>query len=346
MNLNDLDNKENSNFDNKGYFPISYYEGFLDFLYKNRSIIEIITYDDLDWGEDFDYRNNYPLEWKRWKDNLKNGVLDKNKIYVLLQHDVDANPERTDKILSLEDSFNCKSCNMLFNKRVKRRTLQSTGKLEFDEEGYQINYPKWKEFENKGFIFCYHANSFEQSNFDYEKSLITFSNDVFHLRKMFSINYYSPHGGARSPSGESNNSLSIPVDLEKSIRWVANGHTVRFDGVYSDGGPNSKNRDPSKRDLKDFVATWELGRRYRVLTHPQYYFEPCGISERLNEAGWYREMQHCYNVLRGDYWADAKFAEKVESSNDVVLKNKVSNGIYFFRKINKLIKIMKNIMVK
>lgn len=285
-----------------GYFPLAYYEDFLKFIHDNREHIEVITYDDLIWGDDYDYENNYPTEKRNWDMSMSNGLRDQNKIYVLIQHDVDAQPHRTSAALELEKKFNIKSCNMLFNKRVNRRHLQSTGELIFDEDGYDINHIEWKKYEDLGFNFCYHANSFEQSDFDITRSMETFEKDVCALRKFFDIKYFSPHGGARSSEGKSNNSLPIPDSLTESIRWVANGHTVRFDGVFSDGGPNSKGRDPSTRDLKDFVAKWQKGKRYRVLTHPQYYAKVCGRSERLMEAEWYRKMLDCYYKKGGGYW--------------------------------------------
>jgi hypothetical protein len=294
-----------------GYFPFGYYEDFLRFLKEKESLIKIITYDDLEWGDDYNFTGNYPDEWARWKSKLKCGEVDDSKIYVLIQHDVDVSPELTQNAIEAERKYDIRSNIMMFNRRVKRRHFQQTGELKFDSEGYVIDFEKWKKYEDEGFVFCYHANSFEQSGFNANKALEIFNQDVIDLRENFDIAYFSPHGGARSTNGESNNSLTIPEALQGSIRWVANGQTARFDGVYSDGGPNSINRDPSKRDLKDFVATWEPGKRYRVITHPQYYCDPWGKSDRLNEACWYREMQESYSSGKASYWADAHMQKKL-----------------------------------
>lgn len=290
---------------NSGYFPFKFYEDFLNYVYQNREIIKVVSYDDFDWGDDYGYEFNYVAERKNWQEKLKTGQVDPSKIYLVIQHDVDNVPELTLKAMEAEKKFGFYSNIMLFNNRVLRRHFQDTGELLFDTDRYQIDRKMWKKFENDGFVFCYHANPYEQSGFCKKKALEIFENDVVELRRDFNIRYFSPHGGARSPDGESNNCLPIPEGLSNNIRWVANNHSMRFDGVFSDGGPNSKARDPSKRNLKDFVATWKPGGRYRVLTHPQYYCDENSISERMNEASWYREMQECYSHGDQDYWGDA-----------------------------------------
>jgi len=287
---------------NRGYFPFQYYEGFLDYLDIYRNDIEVITYNDLEWGDDYNYLENYPDEWSRWKKSLRMGTRDATKVYVVIQHDVDSKPELTDMALEAEAIRQLRSNIMLFNNRVRRKHYQDTGEVTFDTK-YQIDFERWKDLAKDGFVFCYHANSFEQSGFDAARSMETFVHDVKELRTHFPIAFFSPHGGARSPEGKSNNSLSIPATLKKEIRWVANGHTPRFDGVFSDGGPNSLKRDPEARDLRDFVRTWKPGGRYRVLTHPQYYSPQCGSSPRLAEAHWYRELIAECKSKSYDSWA-------------------------------------------
>ena len=86
---------------------------------------------------------------------------------------------------------------------------------------------------------------------------------------------------------------------------VANGFTVRFDGSYSDGGINGRRLDPAHRDLRQFVRSWKRGKRYRVLTHPQYYFSPHHRSGRLAGTPWYDEILETYaSDLNGNAWKD------------------------------------------
>lgn len=277
----------------RGYFPLEFFVDFLEFLYKNRKVIEVITYNDLDWGDDFNYEKSYPIEWKSWNTQLKTGDRDPNKIYVIIQHDVDAFPEGTMTILREEERLGIPSNVMLFHRRINRRHLQNTGELLYTE--YDVDMHEIRRLQDKGFVFGYHCNAFERASFDVDKAMEIFEADVNELNRYLKIRYFSPHGGPRSPEGKTSNCLPVPDSLRKSIRWVHNRMTVRFRGSYSDGGPNSPKRDPSKRDLRDFVRTWRPGNRYRVLTHPQYYHSPCGVSPRLAQASWYNEVLEFYN---------------------------------------------------
>ncbi|HBY76425.1 MAG TPA: hypothetical protein DEG47_05315, partial [Cyanobacteria bacterium UBA11148] len=260
----------------------------------NKDIFEIITYDDLPWGEDYDYLNNYSQERKTWQYELNNEIRDPQKIYVLLQHDVDSIAERTLAILREEERLGIRSNIMIFNRRINRQHLEKTGNLLYTP--YELDYDYLIRLQDQyGFVIGYHCNAYERALFDREKALEIFEEDVSALRQHFNIRYFSPHGGPRSSEGLSNNSLEIPDSLRYSLRWVANKRTVRFDRSYSDGGLNSLSRNPADRDLRDFVRMWQRGKRYRVLVHPQYYHSPCEHSPRLAGTPWYEEVLSCYS---------------------------------------------------
>ena len=286
-----------------GYYPLEYYEDLLRFLDRHKSEIEIITYEDFAWGDDHDHERGYPEEWARWQASLSDGTRDPEKIYLVIQHDVDAQPERTNDALRLEASLGIRSNVMLFNRRVNRRHMQATGQLQYDDK-YQLDFDLFAELQGQGFVFCYHSNPYEQAGFDPRRAMQVFEEDVRSLRERFNVKYFSPHGGARGPDGKSNNSLGIPTSLQGDIRWVANRCTPRFQASFSDGGPNSPKRDPNTRDLRDFARSWKRGGRYRILTHPQYYHTPCGRSERLAEAQWYRDMLERYATGRSGLWEE------------------------------------------
>ena len=276
-----------------GYFPLEYFVDFLRFLRQHNDIFEIITYDDFPWMQDYDYSQNYIKEWKNWKHQLKTGARNKQKIYVLLQHDVDSSPERTLAILQEEERLGIPSNIMIFNRRINRRHLQKTGELLYTE--YELNYDYLRHLQDHSkFVIGYHCNAYERAMFDQEKALKVFEEDISNLRQNFNIKYFSPHGGPRGPEGLTNNSLPIPDSLKNSLRWVANSQTARFDKVYSDGGINSLKRNPAERDLRDFVKTWQRGKRYRVLTHPQYYHSPWGKSPRMTGTPWYDDVLAFY----------------------------------------------------
>jgi len=287
--------------DKQGWLPLRFFVDFLEFLHRNRETIKIITYDDLDWGNDFNYEKSYPTEWKNWNTQLKTGARDSDKICVVIQHDVDARPEMAMAILNEEERLGIPSNVMLFHRRINRRHFQKTGELLYTE--YDLDMRALKCLQDKGFVFCYHCNAFERALFNVDKAMEIFEADVNALRRHLRVRYFSPHGGARSPEGRTSNCLPVPESLRRSIRWVANRWTVRFTAYFSDGGPNSSKRDPSERDLRDFVRSWKPGNRYRVLTHPQYYHSPCKVSPRLSEAVWYNEVLEFYSMKRpGSAW--------------------------------------------
>jgi hypothetical protein len=316
--------------DSHGYFPFEYFVDFLKFLRENNDIIKIITYDDLPWDGDYNYVSNYPQEYRNWRNQLKNGIRDDQKIYVLLQHDVDSAPERTMAILREEERLGIPSNVMIFNRRINRRHLQETGELIYTD--YKLDYDYLRQLQEKsGFVIGYHSNAFEQVLFEKKRALEIFENDINALRKYFNVRYFSPHGGTRSPEGSSNNILPIPESLKYSIRWIHNRKNVCVDGEYSDGGINSPKRNPAKRDLRDFVRKWERGKRYRILIHPQYYHTPWKLSPRLTGTPWYDNLLNFYaSKKNGTAWEGVHLNISQKSVN-----SKISSFIFLLKKIIK-----------
>lgn len=271
------------------YFPFQYLRGFLAFLARHRDMIEVLTYDDLDFRDDYDHENGYPREHKRWKKSIEDGKRSRDRVYVLIQHDVDRLPCRTDAVLREEVARGIPSNVMLFNRKIDRPMLRDQGVVEFDE--YPIDFAYYKTLQERhGFVMGYHSNAYERAQFDHSLAPTIFEHDVAELRERLRIDYFSPHGGVRDSKGESNAAIEIPASLTGSIRWVHNRYTVRFDGNFSDGAINSVHRDPNARDLRQFVQSWKLGGRYRVLLHPQYYHPRFRLSSKLSRADWYLEL--------------------------------------------------------
>ncbi len=287
-----------------GWFPFKYLVDFIRFLHRHDDVIEIITYDDLAWGDDWDYQNSYQQEFENWKCQLARGERDPSRIYVLLQHDVDRLPDRTAALLYEEERLEVPSNVMLFNRQLDRRLLKTMRELAYCD--YEINDEYLRHLQDDcRFVIAYHSNAYEQALFDADRALEIFQQDVTALRQRFRVHYFSPHGGVRDAKGCSNARLEVPLSLRKSIRWVANGFTVRFDGSYSDGGIHGRRLDPAHRDLRQFVRSWKRGKRYRVLTHPQYYFSPHRRSGRLAGTPWYDEILETYaSDLNGNAWND------------------------------------------
>lgn len=274
------------------YFPFEYLSDFMEFLHEHRRHIEIITYDDLAWGDEFECEGPYSSEKTRWLDRMRRGEIDRKKTYVLLQHDVDFREERTFALLREQERLGLRSNVMVFRRRVNRRLMQATGELDFTPYKLDIDY--LKSLEHQGFVVAYHSNAYEQAHFDMDRAQAIFEQDVAWLAKRFDLKYFSAHGGTPGPNGINNRNVPVPASLRQRLRWVHNGHSPWFTTTYSDGAINSPNIDPTKRDLRDFVRTWRPGGRYRILIHPQYYHQPYKSSPRLSGVPWYEEVRTFY----------------------------------------------------
>ena len=238
-----------------GRFPPEYLDEAVCYLTE----FEVLTYDDLDWDDDNDYVHGFPREYDNWK-----LFREPEKVYVILQHDVDMFPERTLRVLELEADLGVKSNVMLFRDYHDRASLQIKGELVFEEYLTDAVIKGFQRFEKLGFVIGYHCNTYEQSGFDVGRAQDKAEGDVEYLRQFFRIKYYSPHGGVRDSNDKSNYILTPPAGL----RWVNNYHGITCDGFYSDSLLFRENIRP-----KDYLETCEPGKRYQVLTHPQHYHE-------------------------------------------------------------------------
>jgi hypothetical protein len=276
--------------------PRGYLIDFLDLLDEFRDLVKVITYDDLPWGDDYAYQDMYPGELSRWKQSLASGERDPRKIYVVIQHDVDAAPARTADLLREEARRKLPSNTMVFNKRLRRQSLAKSGEVVIRD--YRLDVDLLKRVQSEGFVIGYHSNAYERARFDRDLAEEIFVEDVRELRESYDIRYFCPHGGVRDVAGRSNSALDVPEALRHDLRWVLNRYGVRFDGNYSDGALRSPRRDATQRDLRDFVATWKPGRRYRMLLHPQYYGDDLVPAKRLVGVDWYEELLRAYDGRR------------------------------------------------
>jgi hypothetical protein len=285
-----------------GILPLGYLVGFFELLAAHRDLIEIITYDDLQWGDDYDYERGYPGELERWRQRMK-GPGARQRIYLILQHDVDAHPGRTMQVLHHEQRCGLRSNVMIFRRRHDRQRLATTGELRYVDYGLDVEGLKRFEREH-GFVVGYHCNAVEQAGWDLTRARRRFRDDVRELRRNFNIRFFSPHGGVPGPDGRNNHSLRLATRTARRVRWVANRHGIKLSGRYSDGGIRNPARDMAGRDLRDFVRSWRRGRRYRVLTHPQYYHDVARPLHELMGAAWYRELFDDLDRSPSSYWED------------------------------------------
>ena len=301
----ELISKTNSTSETKSVIPLNYYRGFLEYLSKNSDSIEIITYNDLPWGDDYDYKINFPDERKKWI----NEIRDKNSIYLLIQHDVDAYPELTEKMLRLEEKFGIRSNVFVFNRKIDREALQVKGEVRYT--GYNVNWQYLKQLEQNGVVIGYHTNAYEQSEFDNKLAQQIFLDDLKELREKYDVRYFSAHGGVRDSRGYSNVNIALSDGIIKSARWVHNRYGVRFDYVYTDGGAVNR-KYPYEMDLVKFTQQMKPGNRYRVLIHPQYFNDEIHRSNNLSGYTWYEKAIHESSDNKGLYhlWQEKKYSER------------------------------------
>lgn len=281
--------------------PSGYYRDFLEILQEYRGLVAVISYDALPWGNDYDYAKSYPREWRRWQAEARSG-----QITIVIQHDVDSVPARSWLASEQEEQLGIPSCFMIFHRRLNRKWYEASGELRVTE--YEVEWDRLRRLEQKGWCIGYHSNALDQARFDDALAREIFLRDVAALRTQAGIRYFSPHGGLRSPEGRTNNQLR-PPDLKRlGLRWVQNGASPRFHGHWSDGGLRSTKVDPESRDLRQFLLRMELGKRYRVLTHPQYYDEEFdGTGWSIAATDWYREIESSYRAGRGrEAWDDVR----------------------------------------
>ena len=267
------------------YFPRRYLIEFFEFLKTHEADIEVLTYADFPWGDDWDFAGSYPAERKSWLAQLASGERDPRKVYVLLQYDVDSWPERTMALLRDQSHRALPANVMVFNKRVERKRLLEKGEVHITD--YDLDDEFLQSLNSEGFVVGYHTNAFEQALFDTRRALDIFDQDVRALSQRFPIAFFSAHGGAPSPDGRNNRDLPFHENWRAKLRWVHNGCSPIFDGQFSDGGHLSLNRNPQQRDLRDFVRRLKRGKRYRILLHPQYYSERPAVSARYRDTNWY-----------------------------------------------------------
>lgn len=244
--------------------PMTYYEQGLRLLLE-RGDVEFITYDDLNWSNDWNYHRNYPGEWAAWNASLANKTRDPAKCYVLIQHDCDSGPVATVRMARLEQSLGIRSSIMVFERWKRGSELVA----------YPIDWEALGELRRQGFVIGYHCNAFHNSDFDEGGAYEQFARDYDGIlgRKDIDVRYFSAHGGKASADGRLNSSFDWPLVCgRRQLRWVHNGHNVRFAETFSDGALTNrlKQNDPTL-DFHAWIRSLKPGGRYRALLHPQYY---------------------------------------------------------------------------
>lgn len=269
-------------------FPLDGYLAFLDVL-RERDV-SVITYDDLFAGsDDWDHESCYEREFRRWHAERR----DPERIYLLIQHDVDFVPEFTQRIVALEAAAGVRSNVFLFHEINRDIPAGSP----YDDRPYDVDHAYFRVAEEAGFVVGYHQNAIARAGTSVADATACFRDDVAALRRHHAIDYFCPHGGpGRTIDGRlyRNFDLDIPAELRGTLRWVYNRYGVRFSKRYSDGGLRRID-DPNRLaglDLLAFARSLQPGQRAFALIHPQlwgYNVQP-SYNPHLATQPWYRDL--------------------------------------------------------
>lgn len=271
--------------------PLAYYRDVLEYL-VGRGDVEFITYDDLDWGDDFDYVNAYPQEWQRWRTSIKEKTRDPEKIYLLIQHDSDSGPLATVEMAELECEFGARSSLMLFARWAGANEVG-------DVVSYPINWQRVNRLRERGFVVGLHANALHNARFVEADVYSEFARDYQILSSQVGpLRFFSPHGGRLSADKKGNASFDYMQNTDLGIRWVHNRYSARFNGYYSDGGLIARLlKDDPLTNLGEWVRGLKRGFRYRALVHSQYYSQRRWRCDQRVSAKWYRSaVQNATNT--------------------------------------------------
>ena len=166
---------------------------------------------------------------------------------------------------------------------------------------YNIDHGFFQEAERRGFVIGYHQNALHLAGFDVERAIERFRSDVANLRKLYDIEFFVPHGGdGRKINGKMcyNFDVPMPPEFERPsgrLRWVRNGHGLKFGQYLSDGGLEGIRdlRRLAKFNLTgEFLYTLRPGQRCSVLIHPQrwgYNVDP-NRNPILAQQPWYQAV--------------------------------------------------------
>jgi sulfotransferase family protein len=213
---------------------------------------------------------------------------------ILLQYDVDAHPEVTDRLIDTHLEIGAPANVMVLARKIFDFKLRQTGVVEYDD-AYRLDMRRLEAIQKIGGVVGYHCNALNRAGGDGERALEIFHQDVLDLRKDLDIRFFSMHGGPLTEDGRCN--ASMPVETlanELGLTWVHNGRSLYFHATWSDGGMVWPDYRSEPSDPLDFVQSAGVGQRVRLLFHPQNYND---FSNKrfdlpvLDDQSWVRETR-------------------------------------------------------
>ncbi len=271
-------------------FPLAWYTAFLETLLARR--VQIITYRDLfAHSDDWDFQSCYRREFENWHRHIR----DPERIYLLIQHDVDLVPSFTRRIVALEATYGIRSNIFIFNEPIDD--------LLADPSWYDVDHPFFQQAERNGFVIGYHQNALVLSKSDMDSAVEQFRRDVEELSRSYRIEFFCPHGGrGHEINGRlyHNYDVPLPPEYQRRVRWIYNRYSVRFHGRWSDGGLRRVTDAERLTDLdlvERFVNSMQPGKRYFALIHPQLwgYNINMDYNPALRDQHWYQHVCRQYS---------------------------------------------------
>ncbi len=269
-------------------FPLAAYAAWLDDM-LDRGVV-FLTYQDLFADcRDRDWESGYRNEYIKWKKRC-----DSDRVYILLQHDVDFAPDFTRRMVALEADRGIRSNIFLFNELAGGYPTDSP----YDDTPYKLDTEFLQGAEAAGWTIGYHQNVVPRCNGTMASASHLFESDVHELRTMFQIEYFCPHGGRGAELDgkfRNNYDIEVPDSLSGTLRWVYNRYGLRYSGRWSDGGIRRVD-DVEKLDALDLLGNFsqglQRGHRYFVLTHPQLWGWNVQLeyNPALAARPWHREL--------------------------------------------------------
>jgi hypothetical protein len=202
---------------------------------------------------------------------------------VLLQHDADAYPEATLRLMCKEREWGVVSSAYFFREPAPHDT---------DAIPYAVDLDGLRALEACGFEVGYHQNAFERAGYQLATARELLSEDVAHFRRYFRLRSFVPHGGRPGANGEINAHMPPDVALN-GLLWAYCGGGLRVDETWSDGYVEYRDQGRALEDPRRVAARTTRHRRVRFLMHPQYYGEslrPDWSSFSISECGWWRAL--------------------------------------------------------
>ena len=210
--------------------------------------------------------------------SLKPLTRTRHPLTVILQHDADRLPDKTQAVMEMERELGVISANFFF-----RRDAYGEG------DSYDLDVPRLQALETEGFEVGYHLNAYELARYDPIKAQAIAEQDVAWFRERFDLKTYVPHSGIKNSEGLNNEHFPQSGALRELI-WAYNRRGVLSDFGWSDGAAGIW---ATPGDPREFAKKAPEGTRIFMLLHPQYYGENLCLGWEnlpLAQCDWWRKV--------------------------------------------------------